>query len=756
MDAHSNHEDESPSRSADGSTSSSRGEDTAAATPPENSPGDGDAVNQPHENSKQQDDDENEVVAGDDNDAGEDVGFGPPPAFPSSNKALGKRKHTVLEVSSAPATNAKLQDDSSEDDAAKSSGTGNTSSSNRNKQSQMIHRMKTTETTEEETTNDDTLGNITMNKSGDEYYDAMLLASLSDLGELSPVKAGSLTARSPTDETQDDIGSPKSTTTAQTPSVAPTPTQSNVNPNIMINRPYALVPKSGPLYTTPNSRQRIATSSTVGVSNNPQHSPDRRDPKAITPRSAEGRGSLPEGMMYGGRSGPPPHHYQYQGYHHHPGYPPPHHSQHYPPPHASAAGPPPPHHGHPPPPSEAYPPYHHPHGYYGSPTYPPPHGYHHGGAPSYAPPPPPPPPAPSAGPYRPRQQALPPPPGANPEIPEPIISRTRSQIVPEEGSGEATGGTDKGSSKSISSSSATRGMPPAPPPGHYTLLESSSYISVDDSSPPRKSMSATNRGGSGASDVAGQAAKEYSTLPSAFTPPRGGARTKSYHFDPYHQASAYPPPPDYYGGPPPYAPPPPVYDPYAPYDYSTVVQPNVNSGDVVRASVSDEPVEPNYRGGVPPPPPMAKGSSGGSNNNNHHQHQQFRKGGRSIHSEPVILRKKFSWRNYPELEEFLIANRSEYLRHSALNYTAEQKHFNNRLTEGLLEVAARMNYVFDESCFNFVAVRDRIRCYYKSFVQSSKKRGIVVGFPPNQGEEEMMENQHHEGTINDYHYGVSG
>lgn len=107
---------------------------------------------------------------------------------------------------------------------------------------------------------------------------------------------------------------------------------------------------------------------------------------------------------------------------------------------------------------------------------------------------------------------------------------------------------------------------------------------------------------------------------------------------------------------------------------------------------------------------------------------QFRKGGRTIHSEPVILKKKFSWRNYPELEEFLIANRSEYLRHSALNYTAEQKHFNNRLTEGLLEIAARHNYIFDESCFNFVAVRDRIRCYYKSYVQSSKKRGIVVGF----------------------------
>lgn len=166
----------------------------------------------------------------------------------------------------------------------------------------------------------------------------------------------------------------------------------------------------------------------------------------------------------------------------------------------------------------------------------------------------------------------------------------------------------------------------------------------------------------------------------------------------------------------------------------------------------------------PPPPPVSydwDNSNSASNNsqiipNNtqNDKNHQFRKGARGTHSEPVILRKKFSWRNYPEvrsfivfirnlleipiltnkkkhfqLEEYLIANRNEYLHHSSLNYTAEQKHFNNRLTEGLLELAAKHNYVFDEECFNFVAVRDRIRCYYKSYVQSSKKRGVIVGFP---------------------------
>eukprot|EP00957_Ditylum_brightwellii_P209535 15362156-Ditylum_brightwellii.AAC.1 len=97
-------------------------------------------------------------------------------------------------------------------------------------------------------------------------------------------------------------------------------------------------------------------------------------------------------------------------------------------------------------------------------------------------------------------------------------------------------------------------------------------------------------------------------------------------------------------------------------------------------------------------------------------------------AEKIILRRKFSWKNYPELESFLIANREEYLRHSALNYTIQQKQYNNRLTERLLEVAADNNYVFDEEVFSFVAVRDRIRCYYKSYVQSSKKRGIIVGY----------------------------
>ncbi|CAJ1946518.1 unnamed protein product [Cylindrotheca closterium] len=112
-----------------------------------------------------------------------------------------------------------------------------------------------------------------------------------------------------------------------------------------------------------------------------------------------------------------------------------------------------------------------------------------------------------------------------------------------------------------------------------------------------------------------------------------------------------------------------------------------------------------------------------------------RKKKKSVHSNvgrrksfKKILRKKFSWKNYPELEAFLVANREEYLRHSALNYTIQQKQYNNRLTERMLELAAEHGYIFDDTEFSFVTVRDRIRCYFKSYVQSAKKRGIIIGY----------------------------
>jgi hypothetical protein len=122
-------------------------------------------------------------------------------------------------------------------------------------------------------------------------------------------------------------------------------------------------------------------------------------------------------------------------------------------------------------------------------------------------------------------------------------------------------------------------------------------------------------------------------------------------------------------------------------------------------------------------------------------------------SQPVraVLRRKFSWKNYvssilvfyrqcpshqtnscffmlislrqkqPELEGYLIANRDKYLQFSSThNYTAEQKRYNNLLTQGLLDAAEREGYLFED--FSFAAVRDRIRCYYKSYQQAVKKK----------------------------------
>jgi len=110
-----------------------------------------------------------------------------------------------------------------------------------------------------------------------------------------------------------------------------------------------------------------------------------------------------------------------------------------------------------------------------------------------------------------------------------------------------------------------------------------------------------------------------------------------------------------------------------------------------------------------------------------------------------ILHKKFSWRNYPELEKFLVDNREEYLYHSALNYTMEQKQYNNKLTQRLIDLAKTSGYTFDPSDFNFVQIRDRIRCYFKSYVQSRKKKGVAIC--NSDLKTKIFQNKHHDATF---------
>jgi hypothetical protein len=89
----------------------------------------------------------------------------------------------------------------------------------------------------------------------------------------------------------------------------------------------------------------------------------------------------------------------------------------------------------------------------------------------------------------------------------------------------------------------------------------------------------------------------------------------------------------------------------------------------------------------------------------------------------IVLRRKFSWKTHPVLEQYLLDHRLEYLAYSAkLNYTAEQKRYNNTLTNNLIALAANHGLVFDTEHFSFAAIRDRIRCFYKSHVQAAKKK----------------------------------
>mmetsp|Transcript_33764 Transcript_33764/g.57034 ORF Transcript_33764/g.57034 Transcript_33764/m.57034 type:complete len:601 (-) Transcript_33764:132-1934(-) len=542
----------------------------------------------------------------------EDVdGFGPPPAFPQ-NKSLGKRKLTLMSVSTS--AGFRVGDDTNSEDES--------SCMDSSKHPQLVHRIKggassaqssrensPTSVKEEE---QEELGERGQKRN---YNDAMILASLSDVG--SP-------------KTNEDVyeeedrkqqvkleyeTSPKSN--HSTSSTAGTPLRSNVNSASDGVKPFALLPKP---YA--NKRGKLV------------HEGKKEEPRDARP--------------------PPP-----------PSFPGPYGGYPYPHPH----GPPPPHH---PSPYAGYPyPYHHPHHPPPPPgSMPPPPAYY--GMHGHGPPTPMPPTPEYWGQYHSPEHVTetvePARSGAPPFHPlsSPVKS---SHVVPtDESDPKKSGHPHPGPPHGH----AYTGPPPPGYPGYYPPpsieYKRSFTVSVDESSPSRHHTTETSPGAP---------PPRPEMHPSSSSPPRPGP-PPGHPESPY---SGYPPPPPQHSG----------SDPYQPYDYASA-SPTIQ---------------------YPQP---------------HMGNYQFRKGGRTIHSEPIILKKKFSWRNYPELEEFLIANRPEYLRHSALNYTAEQKHFNNRLTEGLLEIAARHNYVFDESCFNFVAVRDRIRCYYKSYVQSSKKRGVVVGY----------------------------
>ena len=91
-------------------------------------------------------------------------------------------------------------------------------------------------------------------------------------------------------------------------------------------------------------------------------------------------------------------------------------------------------------------------------------------------------------------------------------------------------------------------------------------------------------------------------------------------------------------------------------------------------------------------------------------------------SDTMLIMKRFCWRDFPELENILISHRREYLSFSSRNYSPAQKKFNNNLTASIIKTAEESGYKFSPQHFDFSAIRDRIRCFYKSYVQGEKKR----------------------------------
>lgn len=809
------------------------------------SPGDG-AFSPPNDDDNVQHD-HNDHDDDEESDSAEEFA---PPAFPGTRN-LGKRKRTLMAVSTSANNTAPgeqrsaLEDLSSDEEGDNGANTnqdqgeqeGASSNSNKKHQSQMIHRINTDPTTGGDTTTTTTSKspNADENK---KYNDAMLLASLSDVdspnsrkqGESAPADnvevAPSTTATAIACSMPEVITtaapavlSPKTNTTV---SQATTPLRSNVNPNpvpvVESTKPYALLPKPGPGFTNKRGKFGEHTNKNESSGSAP-NSPDGRDPKAV---KSKGTPAAREGMYSAAAItttttavvAPPQHHHPYAAYPHPPpGYGPP------PPGYDARYGPPPPGYGaaaaaaypapypymsYAPHPSGAYP--YHPRAYY---------------PPGHAPP------SSSSGqgggqreqqpwgqyhsPRQPQEQRTNKQPlsSSRPSGPEPVHSttahkeeqapyhplssagsgspsRSKSHVVPPSSEDRQGHAPQPPPPTPVRSAHPAAGYGP-PPPGYDARyapappaatrdprdpyrqgyppppVEYTSAVSRDESSPPRSSAVHPPP----PSSVGGQQHHHPESYPPVVNTPPSGHYEKPYdyyrgeqqqqqqspqappgpgshpgypHPTPVHsQQAGYHPesPPTPYGGH--YGPPPPSshgaaaapphhhpQESYEPFDYPSTGSPPQSSNEAhyqLPATVSHEHEH------VAPQVSSPTGRT----------YHQFRKGGRNIHSEPIVLRKKFSWRNYPELEEYLIANRTDYLRHSALNYTAEQKHFNNRLTEGLLELAAKLNYVFDETCFNFVAVRDRIRCYYKSFVQSSKKRGVVVGFDKAGGKREKQE-----------------
>jgi len=88
-----------------------------------------------------------------------------------------------------------------------------------------------------------------------------------------------------------------------------------------------------------------------------------------------------------------------------------------------------------------------------------------------------------------------------------------------------------------------------------------------------------------------------------------------------------------------------------------------------------------------------------------------------------VIPKNFFWGQYTPLENVLRNHMEEYYELSIkMCQSQEQQEFNNRLVRLVKDEAEKNGWVFDEEVFDDKKIRDRIRCFFKTPIQNSKKR----------------------------------